>query len=49
MAVHNFSLPEELWTSIQRAAANAGAKRGKPMTVSEWIRSAVIAKLQQEN
>ena len=48
MGVHNFSLPDELWASIQRAAAKAGAKRGKPMSVSEWIRSAVIEKLQQE-
>ena len=38
MGVHNFSLPDELWASIQRAAAKAGAKRGKPMSVSEWIR-----------
>ena len=33
-------LPDDLWKRIQQAAANEGAKRGKPVSASEWIREA---------
>ncbi len=45
MTRHNISVPDELWTRIQQAAAEAGVERGKPMSVSEWLRSVVLEKL----
>ena len=45
MGVHNISVPDDLWARIQQAAAKAGAERGKPMSVSEWLRSLVLEKL----
>ena len=49
MGVHNISVPDDLWGRIQQAAAKAGAERGKPMSVSEWLRSLVLEKLQKED
>ena len=40
MTRHNISVPNELWARLQRAAANEGAARGRPMSVSEFIRLA---------
>ena len=48
MGRYTISMPPELWASIERAAAKAGADRGKPMSVSEWIRSAAIAKMGEK-
>ena len=46
MGRFNITMPDDLWARIQRAAANAGAERGKPMSVSEWLRSVVLEKLE---
>ena len=45
MGRYSITMPPELWGRIQQAAAKAGAERGKPMPVSEWIRTAVLEKL----
>lgn len=45
MGRYTITMPAELWADIQQAAAQAGAERGKPMSVSEWMRSAAIAKI----
>lgn len=34
-------IPDELWERIQKAAAQQGAKEGKPVAVAEWIRQAI--------
>ena len=46
MNVHNWSVSDELWARCERAAAEAGAERGKPMSVSEWLRTVVLEKLE---
>lgn len=48
MTRHNISISipdEELRKRILAAVAKAGAERGKPMSVSEWIREVVSEKL----
>lgn len=45
MTRHNLSISDELWAACERAAAEAGAKQGKPMSVSEWIRRAILERL----
>ena len=45
MGRYNISVPDDLWARIQQAAAKAGAERGKPMSVSEWLRSLVHEKI----
>ena len=42
---HNVWFPPDLWESIQKAAAEEGARRGQPMSVAEWIREAIREKL----
>lgn len=39
MTRRNIFLPDALWTKMQKEAADAGAKRGQPMHVSEWVRN----------
>ncbi len=46
MKRHNILMPDDLWGEIERATANAGAKRGKKLSVSEWLRAVVTAKLR---
>ena len=41
------SLPARLEVEVERAAADESARRGRPVTVSEWIRDAIERKLQQ--
>lgn len=43
---YNISISQPLIDAAQKAAAQAGAKRGKPMPVSEWIREAIKARLE---
>ena len=43
----NLSAPEALVELAREAAARESAERGKPMPVSEWIRSAIIQKLEE--
>ena len=45
MGRYTIKMPPDLWARIQQAAAKAGAERGKPMPVSEWLRSAALEKL----
>ena len=48
MGRYNISMPDDLWGRIQQAAAKAGAERGKPMSVSEWLRSLVLERLGED-
>ncbi len=45
MSRHNIWIPAELWARILQAAADASAAEGKPVSVAEWIRRAVLAAL----
>ena len=47
MTRHNLSISDDLWAACERAAAKDGAKQGKPMSISEWIRKAILAKLEK--
>lgn len=42
MKRRSMCIPDDLWKRIQRAAAILGAKEGKPISVSEWIRRAIL-------
>lgn len=37
----NLYIPAETWASLNRLAAAEGAKQGRPVSISEWIRLAV--------
>jgi hypothetical protein len=43
--IRQVRVDKDRWKRIQAAAANEGARRGKPYTVSEWIRAAIDAYL----
>ena len=45
MTRHNLSISDELWAACERAAAQEGAERGKPGSVSAWIREAIRRRL----
>ena len=47
MKRHNILMPDDLWDDIERATADAGAKRGKSLSVSEWLRAVVMEKLRR--
>lgn len=38
MTRRNMMLPDSLWSKVLKAAADEGAKRGKPMSAAEWVR-----------
>ncbi len=42
---YTFSVPEELIDKARKAAAQESATRSRPMSVSEWLREAMQAKL----
>ena len=46
MTRRNVSISDELWARVERAAAEEGAKRGKPLPVSEWLRGIILEKLE---
>ena len=49
MSRHNISIPDdELWARVQKAAAEEGARQGRTVSVSEWIRSLVIKELGEK-
>ena len=48
MAIRQIRMNDELWGSVLRAAANEGARRGKPYSASEWVRAAIADKLEVE-
>ncbi len=41
MTRRNMMLPDSLWAKIQRAAADEGAKIGKPVSTAEMARRAL--------
>jgi hypothetical protein len=43
----NIWFPDDLWKRIEAAAAQEGAKRGKPVSVAEWVRTACEEKLER--
>jgi hypothetical protein len=45
---HNIWIPDDLWALIQQAAADEGARRGQPISIAEWIRAAILARLERE-
>jgi len=47
MNKHNIVMPDDLWGEIQKATAAAGAKRGKNLSVSAWLRAVVMEKLRR--
>jgi len=38
MTRRNLVIPDDLYTQIQKAAADEGARQGRPVSVSEWVR-----------
>ena len=49
MIRRNISISDELWDAAKRAAADAGAARGKPMPISEWLRLAIEDRLGKKS
>ena len=45
MTRHNLSISDELWAKVQLAAIQEAVKRGRPISVSEWIRDAIHRRL----
>lgn len=45
MSRRTISISDELWARVEQAAAEEGAKRGKPLPVSEWLRGLILEKL----
>jgi hypothetical protein len=41
MTRRNIWISDELWNRICREASKQGAKEGKPLSCSEWIRRAI--------
>ena len=44
---HNFWFPDELYARLQAAAAQAGEKEGKPISVAKWVRRTLEAELDR--
>lgn len=44
---HMVRISDKLWRQIQRAALREGAKRGEPVSASEWLRDAAARKLEE--
>jgi hypothetical protein len=42
-------IPDDLWQRIQRAAAESGAREGRPVSAAEWIRAAGREKLERDS
>ena len=47
MTRHNISIPTEMWKQVQKAAASEGARLGRPMPASEWLRAAIRKELEK--
>lgn len=41
-------IPDDTWAIAEQAAASRGAKEGKPLSVSAWIRNAIIEQAKRE-
>ena len=48
MTRHNISISAELWAKVQQAALEAGHKRGKAMSASEWLRGLIVKELGEK-
>lgn len=48
MTTLKFALPRELLAKVRAAAAAEGARQGRPMSVSQWAREALAAKVRAE-
>lgn len=44
-STHNVYIPDELWQRIREAAATEGARQGRTVSMSEWLRDAAERKL----
>lgn len=49
MARRNISMPDDVWDEVKSAAADAGAARGRPMPISEWLRLAIEDRLAKKS
>lgn len=47
MTRHNLSISDELWAKVQQAAIDEAARERKPVSVSEWIRGAILKRLAE--
>ena len=45
---HNLYIPNDLWEKMRKAAADAGARVGRTVSVSEWLRRAAERALERE-
>lgn len=45
--IRQVRIDRKTWALMQRAAAAEGAKRGKPYSVSEWVRAAIVEALKE--
>lgn len=41
-------MPAKMKEQIERATAQEGAERGRPMSVSEWVRNAIREALRED-
>ena len=42
-------MPPEMWKRVQQAAREEGAREGKYISASDWVRRAIAAKLGRAN
>ena len=49
MSRRNISIPDDLWAQIRKAAADEGAKLGRPMPASEWLRKVILDRLGRKS
>ena len=45
---HTIVVPKEFWDDMVKAAATAGAKRGKAMSTSEGLRRAALNQINRD-
>ena len=48
MGRHNIYIPPDLWARMQKAAAEAGARMGRTVSVSEWLRMAAEKAMERQ-
>lgn len=46
MTTLKFALPAELLAKVRAAAAAEGARQGRPVSVSQWAREALVRALE---
>lgn len=45
---HNIWVQADLWRAVEQAALQEGVRQGRAVSVSEWIRGAIEARLAGE-